>query len=118
MKNKLFFLSVILLFTLSSCNEVITCTITSPVPDAEGKLEFYKHQEIPVTVEASTTKGSIIQVEILVDEDVIQSLTKPPYNFTIPENTIEPGLHHILTAVAFSSRGNREVSAMYFTIKE
>jgi len=113
MKNKLFFLSVLCLLTLNSCkNEKMTCIITSPKADAI----FSEYQSIPITVEASTTKGSIIQVQIVVDDEVIESLTKPPYNFTIPSGTIPVGMH-ILSAEAFSSGGNSEVAAIYITIE-
>jgi hypothetical protein len=92
--------------------------ITSPIPDPdEGSAVFYENQSIPVTVEASTTKGSIKQVVIYVDDDVIDSKLSPPYNFTIAEWTIQPGLH-ALTAVAYSSEGNSEVAEIYITIKE
>jgi hypothetical protein len=103
---------------------VITCKIIAPVPESDTVLvSFLEYETIPVTVEAFTTKGSLIQVEILVDEDVIKSLpdtTKlpaSPYNFTIPSWRIKPGTH-LLTAVAYSSEGNRETDAMYFMIEK
>ena len=103
----------LLLFTLSSCKEEkIKCKIISP----ENEAEFWKSEIIPVTVEASINKGSLLQVEIFVDDSVIVSRTEPPYNFTIPAKTISPGLHY-LTAVAYSSN-NQEVDNIFIKIKE
>ncbi|MCL2167988.1 MAG: Ig-like domain-containing protein [Lentimicrobiaceae bacterium] len=114
MKNKLFLLFFLFIFILNSCvKEKIVCTITSP---AENSM-FSLSQSIEVNVEASTTKGSIIQVQLLVDDEAIQSLTKEPYQFTIPPKTIPVGLH-LITAVAYNSMNNQEVANVYITIEE
>jgi hypothetical protein len=114
MRNKLSLLCVcvLVIFALISCKkEIITCTITSPADEAI----FKENQSIPVLVEASTTKGSIIQVQIFIDDDPIASLTETPYEFTIPANTIPVGIH-TLAAMAYTSEGNREVAAIFITI--
>jgi hypothetical protein len=85
-------------------------------------ITFSENESIPVTVEASTTKGAILQVDISVLDkndtiEVIKSFLSQPYQFTIQPKTLKPGLH-VLTAVAFSSEGNRETDAMYLTIEE
>jgi hypothetical protein len=95
---------------------VITCVITTPKADAE----FNQYQTIYVNVEASTNKGSIIQVQIIVDDEIRKSYSRPmpsAYNDTILPGTLPVGLH-VLSAVAYSSEGNSEVAAIYFTIKE
>ena len=118
MKQKLLLLWIASLLLFSSCNEVITCIITSPAPTTLDEfVAFYENQSIFVSVDASTTKNTIRQVQLFVDEDVIFSTLTSPYNFTIPPGTIAPGLH-ILSAVAHSSGGNREVAAIYINIKE
>jgi len=70
-----------------------------------------------VIVEASTNKGSIIQVQILVDGEVIESRTESPYHFTIPPYTVPVGMR-TLSAEAYSSERNLEVDAMLIKIKE
>ena len=115
MKHKLILLSVftVLLFTLSSCKEEkIKCKITSP----KNEAEFWKSESIPVTVEASTNKGSIIQVEIFVDDQVIASRVDTPYHFTIPAKAAAPGMRY-LTAVAYNS-DNWEVDNLFIIINE
>ena len=114
MKSKLILLCVftVLLFTLSSCKEEkIKCKITSP----KDMTEFYEFQDISVTVEASINKGSIRQVQIIVDELPIESRVDTPYHFTIPAHTISPGMHY-LTAVAYSSN-NQDVDNIFIVIK-
>jgi hypothetical protein len=114
MKNRFFFLSVFLILTLSNCKkEKITCIITSP----EDFAVFSEDQSIPVTVEASTTKGSIIQVQIFVNDSAILSLTAAPYHFTIPPKTISVGNMITLSAVAYSSEGNQEVAAIFIDVE-
>jgi len=115
MKSKLFFLSVFLLLTLSSCSEKLTCKILSPESDAK----FNKGEAIYVSVEASTNKGSILQVQIYIDEDQDhpKSFTEPPYEYTIFPDTLSLGFHSI-SAAAYSSEGNREVAAIYIKIVE
>jgi len=115
MKHKLILLSVfaVLLFTLSSCKEEkITCKITSP----ENEAEFWKSESIPVTVEATINKGSLLQVQIFVDNIVIESRTAPPYDFIIPANTVSTTGMHYLTAAAYSSN-TREVDNIFIIIK-
>jgi hypothetical protein len=116
MKTKLFPLSIFLLLTFSSCNEKITCILTTQNADAE----FYENQTIYVNVEASTTKGSIIQVDILVDGEPHKSFSRPmpsAYRDTIQPRELPVGVY-VLSAEAYSSDGNVEVSAIYLTIKE
>ena len=113
MKSKQILLCVftLLLFTLSSCKEEkIKCKITSP----ENEAEFWRSQSIPVTVEASTNKGSLIQVQILLDDQVIGSCVDTPYHFTIPAKTASTGMHY-LTAAAYSS-DNLEVNNIFIII--
>ena len=120
MKYKLLLLFIATLFTLSSCkNEDITCVMTIITPSlAEDMLVFWEHQTIEVSVEASTTKGSITQVEIIVDEEeVIESTLFRPYNFTIPPSSMEEGLHS-LSAVVYTSSGNRAVDAQNIKIQK
>lgn len=121
MKYKLLLLCIATLFALSSCkNEDITCKmeIVTPSIDAEADFPvFWEYQPIQVSVTASTTKGTINQVEIIINDDVFESTLVKPYNFTIPSNLLEAGLHS-LTAVVFTSSGNRAVDAQYITIKE
>ena len=114
MKHKLFLISVLSLFLVALCSckeERVTCKIITP----ENEDVFWTFQDIPVTVEASTSKGSIIQVEIFVDDKVIESLTEPPYKFTIPARAVDTGTHY-LTAAAFSST-NQEVDNIFIIIK-
>jgi len=114
MKHKLILLSVFsfILITISSCKEEkIKCEITSP----KNEAEFWESQSIPVTVDASTNKGSLIQVQIFVDDKVVESRTEPPYEFTIPAKTVSPGMHY-LTAAAYSSN-NQEVHSIFIIIK-
>jgi len=120
MKYKILLIFFATLFTLSSCkNEDITCIMTIFTPSlAEDMLVFWEHQAIEVSVEASTTKGSIMQVEIIVDEEeVIESALVRPYNFTVPPNSMEAGLHS-LSAVVYTSSGNRAVAAQYIKIQK
>ena len=115
MKSKKILLCVLsfLLVALTGCKEEkIKCKITSP----ENETEFWEFETIPITVEASINKGSLLQVEIFVDDKVIESCTEPPYHFTIPAKTVSPGLHY-LTAVAYSSN-NQEVHSIFIKIKE
>jgi len=115
MKYKLILLSILslLLATLSSCKEEkVKCKITSP----ENEAEFWESESIPVTVESSINKGSLLQVEIFVDDKVIESRTEPPYNFTLKAETVSPGLHY-LTAVAYGSE-NQEVDNIFILIKK
>jgi len=114
MKNRLYFLCFLLLFTLSSCNEKITCVITSLTA---VDTVFFENQTIPVTVEASTNKGSIIQVQILVDDEVIQSFIASPYHYSIPPYTLPIGFHSI-TAEAYSSGNNVEIAGRLIKIKK
>ena len=121
MKYKLILLCLATLFALSSCkNEDITCTMEIITPSIDEEAEypvFWEYQPIQISVTASTTKGTISQVEIFVDDDVIESTLVKPYNFTIPSNRIEAGLHS-LTAVVFTSSGDQAVDAQYITIKK
>jgi len=117
MKNKflILYITILSILALNSCNnEAITCKITSP----KNEAEFWKKRDIviPVTVSATTNRGSIIQVQVFIDDDVVGSLTEPPYNFTIPIDSL-PARTHYLTAVAYSS-SNQEVDAIFITIKE
>ncbi|MCL2245951.1 MAG: Ig-like domain-containing protein [Lentimicrobiaceae bacterium] len=118
MRHKLFFLCVTILFTLSSCTEKLTCNITSPKADA-GKdyPEFFENEFIYVTVEASTNKGSILQVQMFADNNPGKSCTETPYRDTILPRTFTAGIHSI-SAVAYSSQGNTEIDAIYVKIKE
>jgi len=115
MKHKLILLSVlsVLFFTFSSCKEEkIKCKITSP----ENEAEFWESESIPVTIETSINKGSIIQVQLFVDDEVFESRTEPPFDhFLIPSKTISPGMHY-LTAAAYSSN-NQEVNSIFIIIK-
>ena len=115
MKYRLFFLCVFTLLALSSCkNEQITITITSP---ADGAI-FSRNQSVPVNVKASTTKGSIIQVQIFIDDsEPFASRTATPYNFIIPPDTMSAGLH-IISATAYSSGKNQEMAAIMIKIEE
>jgi hypothetical protein len=118
MKIRILFLSIFSLFLLCSCTkEIVTCEIISP---KEGE-SFSKFQPIEVVVEASTTKGSIIQVQVSTGEflhDIFTSKdTISPYNFIISNETFEPGPHYI-TAVAFNSNQMRETSAVLIFITE
>ena len=111
--KKLLISFITLLFIFCGCvKEVIECNITTP----ENYATFLKYESIRVDVEASTTKGSIIQVVLLVDDKVIDSLREEPYNFTIPPDTISAG-EHILYAAAYNSQQNREVAMIHITIK-
>jgi hypothetical protein len=104
---------------------VITCNIVSPVPDDNNEIVFSESTPIPIIVDAYTTKGSIVQVELFVDDEIIASLPdstmlklpSTPYNFTIQPYTIDTGLH-VLTAAAFSSEKNIELSALFLRIKK
>ena len=119
MKYKLLLIFFATLFTLSSCkDEDITCNMTINTPSlAEDMLVFWEHQAIEVSVEASTTKGSIIQAEIIIDYDVIESTLVSPYNFTVPPNSMDVGLH-TLSAVVYTSSGNRAVDAQHIKIQK
>jgi len=120
MKYKLLLLFIATLFTLSSCkNEDITCIMSINTQSiVDDIIVFWDYQTIEVSVEASTTKGSIIQVEIRVDEEeVIEFALVSPYNFTVPPNSMEAGLH-TLTAVVYTSSGNRAVDAQYIKIQK
>ena len=120
MKYKLLLLFIATLFTLSSCkNEDITCIMSINTQSiVDDIIVFWDYQTIEVSVEASTTKGSIIQVEIRVDEEeVIEFALVSPYNFTVPPNSMEAGLH-TLTAVVYTSSGNRAVDAQYIQIQK
>jgi len=115
MKKKLIILGIgtLLLFSLSSCTEILTCVITSP----NHNEKFSENEPIYVIVEASTNKGSVIQVQILVDNEIKKSFTKPPYCDTIRPRYLTKGIHSI-SAEAYSSGGNMETDAFYITIKE
>ena len=115
MKNKLliFCIGVLSIILLCNCNnEKITCKIISP----ENGAEFWKTQDIPVSVEATINKGSLIQVQIFLDDMVIGTLTEPPYDFTIKTNNVSARVHGI-TAVAYSS-SNQEVDAILIKTNE
>jgi len=113
MKYKLFFLCFISIIALNSCkNEIITCEITSP----KDSDEFWRGEEIPVTVEATSNKGAIIQVQVFLDDNLMGSLTEPPFHFIIPTDTLSARIYY-LTAAAYSS-SNREVHNIFVTIKE
>ena len=115
MKYKLIVVSVLsaFLFTLSSCKEErIKCKITSP----KDMSEFWESQTIPVTVEASINKGSLLQVQIFVDDQVIESRLDTPYHFTIPDHIVSPGIHY-LTAAAYNSN-YQEVDNIFILIKK
>jgi hypothetical protein len=85
---------------------------------AEDMLVFWEHQAIEVSVKASTTKGSITQVQIVIDEEErIESDLVLPYNFTVPPYCMDAGLH-TLTAVVYTSSGNRAVDAQYIQIQK
>ena len=121
MKYKLILLCLATLFTFSSCkNEEITCKMEIKTDSIDAEAEypvFWEYQPILVSVVGNTTKGSVIQIEIIVDDEVIESVSEHSYNFTIPSNRIEPGLHS-LSAVVFTSSGNSAVNAQYITIKK
>ena len=111
--KKTFYLFILFLLTLSSCNEKITCTIISPAADEE----FSIYEPIYINVEASTNKGSILQVQIFLGDSIKKSFVVPPYKDTIPPQFLSPGFHDI-TAAAYSSEGNTATDALYIKIKE
>jgi len=115
MKNKflIFCIGFLSLFAFNSCiTEVITCKILLP----QSGAEFWQRETISVFVEASTNKGTIVQVQVFVGDNVLGSLTTPPYNFIIPTDSLSTGIHY-LTAVAYSA-SNQEIDAIFITIKE
>jgi len=114
MKTRILFLFLISLFVLSSCTkETVSCQITSP---REGSY-FTQNAFIDVIVEASTTKGSIIQVQLMIDNESFKSVIDTPYTFVIPEYTFEPGLHYI-TAIAYNTNRVQETSSVLINITE
>jgi len=114
MKYFFVLLSIFSLLLFSGCKkEVITCTITYP----ENNAVFPINQSIPVTVEASTTKGSIIQVQLTFDNSAIQSLTEPPYNFTIPADSVSTLGIHTICVEAYNSEKMREAAFISISIE-
>jgi hypothetical protein len=115
MKLKFIFLFFFALLAFCACNkDKINLSIITP---SEGDT-LSMAKAIDVVVEASTRKGSIIQVYLAVDTIYSKSITTAPYIFTIPAKTFTVEGLYPLAVNAYSSEGVREGVAFYIYIKE
>jgi len=79
---------------------------------------FKMYEEIKVNVTAETKKGSIIQVQLTVDNFTTMSLSARPYNFQIPAYTFEKEGIYFLSVMAYSTEGVQEGAAIEIIIEK
>ena len=115
MKHKLFFLSLLSLFLFMGCNkDRITLEILTP-----KKGEILKmYNDIDVKVTATTQKGSITQVILMVDTLKRFDLYKAPYDVIIPAYTFKDTGVYFISVTAYSSEGVMEGDAIDIVIKK
>jgi len=101
--KKLLFLSVLLmLIVISGCtkNKPPTCTITSPKDGAELSI----NEDIIVNVEAKDPDGSIVTVNVYLNNVQYGAALTEPYSVIIPSVVLTQGKHTI-KAVAIDNEG-------------
>jgi hypothetical protein len=115
MKYRFLFLAFLLIFTLSSCNkDKIILDITTP---QKGDT-FSIFDEIKVNVSATTQKGYITQVVLIVDTLYTLSLTTRPFEFLIHRHTFRQDGLYYLSVMAYSSEGVQEGRTISINIKD
>ncbi len=76
--------------------------------NVENETYVTAGQELPLEVIAGDNDGSIDTVEILVNKEVMATLTASPYNFTV---TLAPG-DNLVEAVAIDNLGKKSTATI------
>ena len=94
-------------------NKPPTCSISNP----QNNAQFSMDESITVTVVAEDTDGTIVEVQLYVDNVGHSLKTAFPYNFTINAGELSAGSHTLKT-VAKDNDGAKSEATVAVTIKQ
>ena len=111
MKKKIILMCLVALALVGCGKDSLTCIITSP----QNSEQFFTDKDITVSVLADDKRGSIVEVQLYIDNAGHSSITQFPYNFTINAGQLTAGTHTI-KAVAKNNKGTTAESSVSINV--
>ena len=93
--HPLFLITMLLIFTQCKKNDPPICDIVGPLEFSE----FTKGDEVPITVNASDSDGSIVEVVISIDGIAHITINNAPFSYKWATDSEDMG-EHVISAVA------------------